>query len=349
MAEYGSVLRSKFLHRRARRIGGRFADSVLASFSVLGVEESRQRVRVAERWAFSFMVVVMVRLSFIVALYLFFSAGGFKAVRLVVVDMAKGIGVKAPIFVHDVSKADPLEWYRSILALLFLAALILLCVYAVKPLSPLRLVVGKQVDEADLHRRGLFSLERRGRAALILYGHAAGCARAILARGWVRDCLTSQARSLPRVEREVLHAWKSVRPGQVKIRRHQRVNLKNHAGRVVAALRAQSERVDADPENALRDLGCMLVRIGDRLAEGRVGALLDEAELEGLDPVRDHDVLTTIAAATGVALAAIFVAAFRLPAELATPLTTALGITILVTLYRKAGGAETVSLLLGGK
>ncbi|MDN3029751.1 hypothetical protein [Streptomyces sp. S.PB5] len=80
-----------------------------------------------------------------------------------------------------------------------------------------------------------------------------------------------------------------------------------------------------------------------------MGALLEEGELEGFQPVRDREALKTVIAAVMVAAAAVGVAVLRLPAEVAAPLTTLTGITVLVTLYRKAGGAETVSLLLGGR
>ncbi|MDH6434743.1 hypothetical protein M2158_003220 [Streptomyces sp. SAI-144] len=257
--------------------------------------------------------------------------------------------VEIPKIVGDAAEVRFIEWYRLAAVLCLLFMLILACVYAARPLLPLNLVLGNRDAEANFHRGSLYALERRMRAALILYGHAARCARALMARGWVRDSLTNSARFLPQAEREILRAWKKARPARVKTLRYQRNELKDHAGRVVAALRAQAARVDADPENGLRELGKMLIRVGDRLAEGRVGALLDEEELEGLEPVRDREVLRTVTAALLVAAAAVGVAALQLPAEVAAPLTTLTGIVVLVTLYRKAGGAETVSLLLGGK
>lgn len=343
------VLRSKFLHRRARRIGARCADSVLSSFAVLGVENSRWRARVGERWAFSFMVTSVVRFLALIGFFFFWFNTGFLFTAQGLLDLARKVKVEIPKIVGDAAEVRFIEWYRLAAVLCLLFMLILACVYAARPLLPLNLVLGNRDAEANFHRGSLYALERRMRAALILYGHAARCARALMARGWVRDSLTNSARFLPQAEREILRAWKKARPARVKTLRYQRNELKDHAGRVVAALRAQAARVDADPENGLRELGKMLIRVGDRLAEGRVGALLDEEELEGLEPVRDREVLRTVTAALLVAAAAVGVAALQLPAEVAAPLTTLTGIVVLVTLYRKAGGAETVSLLLGGK
>lgn len=343
------VLRSKFLHRRARRIGARCADSVLADFSALGIEYSRWRVRVAERWAFAFLVVSVVRLMFGIGFICFWYNQGFTAFFQMLLDLARKVDVKIPELASGASKVHPLDWYRLAVGLVIISMLILMCVYVAKPFLPLNLALGNRAAEAKLHQGSLYALERRTRAALILYGHAAQCARALSARGWVRDSLANSALFLPQAEREILRAWKKARPGRTKPLRYQRNELKNHAGKVVAALRSKAARVDADRENGLRELGDLLVGIGDRLAEGRVGALLDEAELEGLDPVRDREWVRTVAAALLVAAAAIGAAMLRLPAGIAAPLTTLTGIIVLVTLYRKAGGAETVSLLLGGK
>ncbi len=67
---------------------------------------------------------------------------------------------------------------------------------------------------------------------------------------------------------------------------HRRVALKQHAGLVVTALRRAEARLDVGDETALAELADMLVTICDRYVKGHVGQLLDEGQLEGLEPVR---------------------------------------------------------------
>ncbi|GHF25892.1 hypothetical protein GCM10017776_50450 [Streptomyces griseoluteus] len=242
------------------------------------------------------------------------------------------------------------EWYNLVAGSSVLLFLMFAIVYAARPMAVLGLMLADRNTEANMHKVSLFVLERRLRAALILYGHAAQCGRSLSARGLLRDSMANSAREISQAERLVLRAWKTSRAGRFKPSRRRRSELKNHAGRVVSVMRTAAARVDADPDEGMRELGILLVRIGDRLAEGRAGALLDESELQGHDAVRDREVLRTLVAALTVAAAAVGIALLHLPEQVAGPLTTVAGVVVLVTLFRGAAkGVETVSLLLGSK
>lgn len=344
------VLRSRFLHRRARRIGSKYAASILTEISALGIGQSRRRVRTAERWAFAFMVVGVIRLSAACAFILYGFGPGYNSVFRDWFKAGRGFGKAIDGVIQGLAGVSVLEWYNSVTGLLVLALFVLAGFYAFRPFAVLNSMLGNRSKEAELHRGGLYVLERRSRSALMLYGHAAKCGRSLSASGWVRESMANSLCSMPQVERAVLRSWKVSRPARERIRRHHKAELKKHAGRVVSVLRAAAMRIDADPENGLRDLGVLLVRIGDRIAEGRVGALLDEVELQGHEPVRDREVLRTVVAALLVAAAAVGVALLGLPAEIAGILTTVAGIVVLVTVFRGAAkGVETVALLLGPK
>ncbi|MGW8378511.1 hypothetical protein [Streptomyces sp. ODS28] len=93
----------------------------------------------------------------------------------------------------------------------------------------------------------------------------------------------------------------------------------------------------------------MLATIAERCAEGRAGALLDEEQLAGHEPVRDYEALRIMSAAIFVAVAAIGIALLRLPATVAAPLTSAAGVIGVALVYRKAArqGMETMGALFG--
>ncbi|XVV35443.1 hypothetical protein ACQPXT_16325 [Streptomyces sp. CA-100214] len=343
------VLRSRFLHRRARRIGSKYAASILAEISALGIVQSRRRVRTAERWAFAFMLVGIIRLS-AAAAFIVYGFGPGNAIFREWFESGRRFDELKDGMVRRVAGVSVLEWYNSVTGLLVLVLFVLAAFYGFRPFVVLNSMLGSRSKEAELHRGSLYILERRSRRALMLYGHAAKCGRALLASGWVRESMANSLCSMPHIERAVLRSWKVSRPARERIRRHHKAELKRHAGRVVSVLRAAAMRIDVDPENGLRDLGILLVRIGDGIAEGRVGALLDEGELQDHEPVRDREMLRTVVASLLIAGAAVGISLLGLPAEIAGTLTTVAGIAVLVTLFRGAAkGVETVALLLGPK
>ncbi|MER6851577.1 hypothetical protein AB0A81_27335 [Streptomyces flaveolus] len=64
-----------------------------------------------------------------------------------------------------------------------------------------------------------------------------------------------------------------------------RVAAKQHSAWVAGALRKDLCRLDVEPDNALVNLAGKLVRISERYAQGRVGHLLDQDELDGARPL----------------------------------------------------------------
>ncbi|MDN3029752.1 hypothetical protein [Streptomyces sp. S.PB5] len=183
---------------------------MLSKFSVLGIDGSRWRVRVVERWAFAFLVIVAVRLIIVVAFLALFFGRAFRSIFLQALVFWEKVNENWPAILGGVASVRPLEWYNMTIGVVILSALVSVFVYAVRPLAPLSLMLGNWANEADLHRGNLWALERRLRAALILYGHAAQCERALSARGWVQVSLTNSACLLLQAEREILRAWKGL-------------------------------------------------------------------------------------------------------------------------------------------
>ncbi|MFD8387116.1 hypothetical protein ACFV2X_53025 [Streptomyces sp. NPDC059679] len=84
--------------------------------------------------------------------------------------------------------------------------------------------------------------------------------------------------------------------GSVPRLSYRRKPLKQHARHVSAALRALETNLDTNSDDALRDIADTLLTISDRYCHARLGALLEEAQLEGVDPLPDRDLLRWIAA-----------------------------------------------------
>lgn len=101
--------------------------------------------------------------------------------------------------------------------------------------------------------------------------------------------------------------------GTIPWRSRRRRDLKRHAGQVVAVLREAEARLDSEPRAALTDLAHLLLKIADRYAEGRVGALLDQDRLDGVEPVRDREVIRLMTATTLTALGVVAVTFLQLP------------------------------------
>lgn len=109
--------------------------------------------------------------------------------------------------------------------------------------------------------------------------------------------------SLRRAERVIRRAWKTRHEG---IRRHHKRELKAHAARVVGALREAEAQQHKNPDEALRTMATLLATVAHRYAEGRVGQLLEERQMAGVEPIPDRSwVRLTVAGAliTGALLA----------------------------------------------
>ncbi|MEU6548546.1 hypothetical protein [Streptomyces sp. NPDC046859] len=122
--------------------------------------------------------------------------------------------------------------------------------------------------------------------------------------------------------------------GRLPVRSHRRQRLKGHAGLVVAALRRAEARIDSDGDAALAPLASLLATIAERVANGRIGALLDEQHFpEDLTPARDLEPLRLAAAAVLVAACAVGVALLPLPDGADAYVIGGCGIVILAVLY----------------
>lgn len=159
------------------------------------------------------------------------------------------------------------------------------------------------------------------------------CSRARTA-GWRKRPkeLRRLARALSRVEDEIMRLHRA--SGQLPVRSHRRHHLKRHAGLVVAALRRAEARVDSDGDAALTLLAALLTAVAERVAEGRIGALLDEQHLPAdLTPARDLEPLRLSAAAVLVTACAVGVAFLPLPDGADVYVIGGCGIVILAVLY----------------
>ncbi|WAC97735.1 hypothetical protein [Streptomyces sp. NA13] len=125
---------------------------------------------------------------------------------------------------------------------------------------------------------------------------------------------------------------RGVTPGR---RWHRRKALHRHAGQVVARLRVAEERLDVDPAEALRELGGLLVTVAERYSDGRVGALLDEAELTDVTPARDREVLRLVAVAGLTAVGAALLSMSGLPEGAMGPAIAAVGLCAVALVYRR--------------
>ncbi|TDT42568.1 hypothetical protein EV562_101538 [Streptomyces sp. BK208] len=159
------------------------------------------------------------------------------------------------------------------------------------------------------------------------------CARVREAR-WPKKPreLRRLARALSRVEDEVMRLHRT--SGRLPVRSHRRQQLKGHAGLVVAALRRAEARIDCDGDAALAPLASLLAAVAERIADGRIGALLDERHLpEDLTPARDFEPLRLASAAVLVAACAVGAALLPLPEGADAYVIGGCGIVVLVVLY----------------
>ncbi|WP_331764077.1 hypothetical protein OG944_38700 (plasmid) [Streptomyces anulatus] len=152
--------------------------------------------------------------------------------------------------------------------------------------------------------------------------------------------------SAKRAERVIRQAWKT---RHERVRRHQRRELKIHASRVVAVLRKAEARQHQDPDEALRTMATLLTTIAHRYAEGRTGQLLEERQMEGVEPVADRTWLHLVI--SGVLIIGVLLALSRagLP-EIATgPFVSLLilGVFALVYRGRLPGPADLVDIVRG--
>lgn len=150
----------------------------------------------------------------------------------------------------------------------------------------------------------------------LVYGVAEtihACARALDAADDDRPLRLRQvAQSLAGTSRLIRRAYRDW--GSIGWPSHRRTGLRRHAGQVLAAVHAAEARLDTDGDAALRELASLLMTVCHRHVCGRVGALLDEEVLAGLEPVADWEWVRLVVALAVASGAAVGAALLPLPA-----------------------------------
>ncbi|MDT0385960.1 hypothetical protein [Streptomyces dubilierae] len=119
---------------------------------------------------------------------------------------------------------------------------------------------------------------------------------------------------------------------------------------MIAALRAAEAEQDINPGPALQKLTEMLVTITERYVEGKVGELLDDAELHNVDPVPRYEPLR-VASIFTVAVGFGAVAAYAgLPAQLQSLVAIGAAAFMVFVLYKRAARPmlDAIAPFLGG-
>lgn len=188
---------------------------------------------------------------------------------------------------------------------LFALSLAMFCVYGAFALGWGVYVVLKEAPRAVAVACGVFTglvwcvllfavgsslgnrLDRAGRRDGLVHrgtDTVLACVRALEASDAERPGLLQEVDALyRRTEPLVLRAHRT--RGTMGSSSPRRTVARQHAELVAGAFRRDLCRVDAEPQEALRELAGKLVTVCERYAEGRVGRLLPEADLGDVEPV----------------------------------------------------------------
>ncbi|MFK4600477.1 hypothetical protein [Streptomyces pristinaespiralis] len=119
-------------------------------------------------------------------------------------------------------------------------------------------------------------------------------------------------------------------------RRGDRVKaVRAHVRRVVKCLDAAEAQIDVDGDQALPKLVSLLDQVVDRYAEGRLGALLDEAKLTAYPAGRDWEALRLAILAVVIGVGAVGAGFLALSDPVTTVLIASVGVLGVALLYRK--------------
>ncbi|MGV2917275.1 hypothetical protein [Streptomyces alfalfae] len=109
--------------------------------------------------------------------------------------------------------------------------------------------------------------------------------------------------------------WARFLRGSVPLNWNRQVRAKAHAGRVAAALRRAEQQLDESPEEGAKELGRLTLQICDRYVDKRLGALLDEEQLNGYE--RSHELLRLCLSLACMGTVALGASAAHLPPPVA--------------------------------
>jgi hypothetical protein len=132
---------------------------------------------------------------------------------------------------------------------------------------------------------------------------------------------------------------------------HRRKPLRRHAALIVSALRAAEARLDLDPPAARAEIARLLHTISERFAEARVGNLLDESDLVGVEPAHNWEPLRFALLAVAAPFITWLPAALRLPDGARVPTASAGILLLTISLYGRTWPdalARARSILSGG-
>ncbi|MBC3992367.1 hypothetical protein H8N00_26510, partial [Streptomyces sp. AC563] len=143
------------------------------------------------------------------------------------------------------------------------------------------------------------------------------------------------ARRLARVATEIqgMHRARRTLPASLPRYRHRRRRIKQHQRTVVGALQEAEYRIDSDGDAALPDIADLLLTIAERYTAGRIGALLDEAQLAGVQPIPDREVWRVVTAVVLSMAASFAVALIGLPDDAVGPVIVGVSILAFVLVY----------------
>ncbi|QPP07101.1 hypothetical protein G4Z16_12680 [Streptomyces bathyalis] len=139
-----------------------------------------------------------------------------------------------------------------------------------------------------------FKAARRYALVMVIADTITACADAYESRREERaPALRQVSRHLAAVTRSLRTAYKY--RGSVPLRSHRRQILDMHARQVIAAIHKTEERLDRDTQSALQELSEILLTISQRYCDARVGALLNDEQIEGVQPGPDREWLRIVA------------------------------------------------------
>ncbi|MBM9624113.1 hypothetical protein ACFQ60_02580 [Streptomyces zhihengii] len=96
-------------------------------------------------------------------------------------------------------------------------------------------------------------------------------------------------------------------------------HAKKHIALVAAAIQQVRSRLDTDPEAAATEMARVARKIGTRYAECRWGQLLDDDQLENLEPLRNWELLRVVGTSVVIGAAALGIGLLNPPGRQWSP------------------------------
>ncbi|MGW1836714.1 hypothetical protein [Streptomyces sp. NPDC002067] len=227
-------------------------------------------------------------------------------------------------------------------------AVVYYCIFLFGPIV-LAYVVWARAYPAQVVDEGVHAMDRRFGLVARVAEAVTACGEAYGAGGSRRatSLRRNVAAKVAALETALLRAPRS--RGTVPFRSHRRKALRAHARLVASRLRSAEARLDIDGDEALPELAELMLTVAERYTDGRVGALLDQEELDGIDPVRDPEPIQMIAVVLLTVAGAVVVSLLGLPEAAEGPAIAGVGLLALMLVYgRRARRRYHLLSLFGG-